>query len=331
MKFRTPVEVKGPTKRIEHHHKLMFLGSCFSDNIGACFSELKFQTCINPHGVMYNPVSDADCLRALMQQEEPSEDVLVNQNGLWHSLMHHGRFSSFEKLELLSNIEEQTKKGHEFLKEADFLFLTFGTSWVYEWKENGQIISNCHKIPAAAFNRYRLEVDEIVEIYKKLLVELYSINPQLKIVFTVSPVRHLKDGAHENQLSKSVLHLAVYQLCRMFEKCDYFPSYELIQDELRDYRFYDADMVHINQTGIDYVWEKIHESWVSDEAKKIIKDVSQINRAVAHKPFNPTDSNYLDFIKTTIDKMTLLQQSYPYVDLRKELRRLSEIMDNNED
>lgn len=331
MKFSTPVDVKHPGKKIEHHDKLMFLGSCFSDNIGAYFSQYKFQTCINPFGVIYNPVSDAECLSALIQERDVPEDMLTQDKGQWHSMLHHGRFSSFEKLDLLNNIEEQTKLGHDFLKDANVLFLTFGTSWVYEWKENGQIVSNCHKLPATAFSRYRLEVDEIVTLYKNLLVELRSLNPDLRIVFTVSPVRHFKDGAHENQLSKAVLHLAVDQLCRMFERCDYFPSYELILDELRDYRFFEADMMHVNRLGTDFIWEKLSEHCLSNEAIKRIKEIIQINKAVAHKPYNPTDSNYLDFIKSTIDKITTLQHSYAYVDMRQELKRLSEIMNSNED
>lgn len=326
MNFRTPVTISAPSAKIEHAHALMFLGSCFSESIGDRFLDLKFQTSINPFGTIYNPISVSNALKSLLYPEDIDENMLVEHDGMWHSFLHHGKFSTLEKQDLINNLLDSAQKGNEALLSADWLFITFGTSWVYEWTKNGQIVSNCHKFPAVSFNRYRLDIDEIVTLYKELLVQLFSSNPKLQVVFTVSPVRHLKDGAHENQLSKSVLLLAVDQLCQYFDKCQYFPSYELILDDLRDYRFYKTDMIHISDSGVDYVWERLSEKWFSDKTGALIKDLGQIIKAAAHRPFNPKDPKHLSFVKNTIDKITRLQQSYPYLKMNQELNMLTKMI-----
>ncbi len=201
------------------------------------------------------------------------------------------------------------------LKEADCLFVTFGTSWVYELLSSGTIVSNCHKLPAKDFNRYRLNVDEIVSIYKDLLVELLVFNPNIKIVFTVSPIRHWKDGAHGNQLSKGTLLLAVDQLTELFDQVSYFPSYEIVMDELRDYRFYSEDMLHMSDVAIKYIWQRFSDTYLSEESKQIQKQVAKFILAANHRPFNVSSDSHQIFIKSSLSKIQEFLRMNPMVDM----------------
>ncbi|MFB6319025.1 GSCFA domain-containing protein [Saccharicrinis sp. FJH54] len=324
MELSTKVTIHEPVLRLEHYHPVMFLGSCFATSIGHRFIKGKFPSVVNPFGVIYNPYSVASATGFLISDDPIPETALVEHDGLWHSFYHHSTFSAETKSALLQKIEEERLRASEFLKSAEWLFITFGTSWVFEHQQTGLIVSNCHKIPSVQFNRYRLNQDEIVSQYKDLLVKLNVFNPALKVVFTVSPVRHWKDGAHGNQLSKAVLLLAVEQLCEWFDSASYFPSYEIVMDELRDYRFYASDMFHMNEQAVEYIWQRFAEKWLSREAVQLVKKVEDIIKAVEHKPFNPNSEAYIAFLENVLQKAHDLENRFPHLDFYAEKRILND-------
>ena len=323
MELFTKITISEPLQRLEHHDPVMFLGSCFATSVGERFVKSKFPSVINPFGVIYNPYSVASALGFLISDDPVPESALVEHDGRWHSFYHHSTFSAETKEACLQKIEEERSGASDFLKSAEWLFLTFGTSWVFEHQQTGLVVSNCHKIPSSQFNRYRLNQDEIVAQYKDLLVKLNVFNPALKIVFTVSPVRHWKDGAHGNQLSKAVLLLAIEQLCEWFDSASYFPSYEIVMDELRDYRFYASDMLHMNEQTVEYIWQRFSDKWLSRDAHHLVKKVEEVIKAVEHKPFNPDSNTYISFLENVLQKTHDLENRYPHLDFYAEKRILN--------
>ncbi|RZT92475.1 GSCFA family protein [Ancylomarina subtilis] len=317
--FRTKVEIPKSKFDFSYKHKALMMGSCFVENIGAKLKSVKYQIDVNPFGVIYNPVSVCSSLKLLMQERQFVEDDLNFHNNLWFSFYHHSKFSNTNLDTCLFNINEGIKTSSQNLREADYLFITFGTAWVYELLSSGKIVSNCHKLPAKDFNRYRLNVDEIVSIYKDLLVELLVFNPKIKIVFTVSPIRHWKDGANGNQLSKATLLLAVEQLTELFEQVSYFPSYEIVMDELRDYRFYSEDMLHISEPAIKYIWQRFSDTYFSEASKQIQKQVEKFILAANHRPFNVGSDSHQAFIKSSLAKIHEFLRVNPFVEMSDEI------------
>ena len=239
--------------------------------------------------------------------------------GLFHSFDHHSRFSALTAEACLNQINTRLESSALFLRQCKRLIVTWGTSWVYREKESGTIVGNCHKLPERYFIRQRLTVEEIVDDWKSLLQELKDINPELKILFTVSPIRHWKDGAHGNQLSKAALLLAIDELNSLFpEQTSYFPSYEIMMDELRDYRFYADDMLHPSVQAIDYIWEQFVTNELDTESQNILKDCLEIQKAMAHKPFNPDSEAYRKFILQTLLKIDRLNEKMTFFDYSKE-------------
>lgn len=311
MQLQTIVKVDKPSFQVDYTTKLMLLGSCFVENIGARLEYFKFQTEINPCGIVYNPCSVAETLDMLLTERQFHESDLLQHNGKWVSLSHHGSFSAVRAEDCLSNINNRLANACAYLKKTDVLVITWGTAWVYRFRRTGQIVSNCHKFPASDFERFCLEVDEIVDIYTVLLRRLWQLNPEMKIVFTVSPVRHWKDGAHGNQLSKAVLLLAIDRLQRLYESVVYFPSYEIVMDELRDYRFYGEDMLHLGGQGIEYIWEKFSDSYIFPETRMWMKKVDKLNRILQHRPFDAdSDDTRRLYARTQQELQALLRQIY---------------------
>lgn len=320
--FRTEVEVKSSEYFINHRTPVMFLGSCFADNVGAMMVEKKFPVLINPFGVIYNPMSVKQSLDILINKNEFTKHDLYKFNEQWISFYHHSRFSSPDLNRILEKINKNKEEGASFLKKTNFLFITFGTSWVYEWKETGEIVSNCHKIPAKYFNRRMLTPDEIKNAWGKIIEKLASRFSGLKLIFTVSPVRHWKDGAEGNMVSKSVLLYAIHKLREKYSGIDYFPSYEILMDDLRDYRFYGDDMIHLNTTAVNYIWQKFDQRFFNDETRRVLKKVDEINRAVAHKPFRPGSKDHLLFVERTLQKINQLESEFPSLDFSEEKQQL---------
>jgi len=276
--FRTEVKIEKSNFRVDYETSMLFVGSCFSDNIGGLLQRLKFPVMLNPFGVLYNPVSIARSISFIVKKTMMEEDSLIFHNNLWHSFNFHGSFSGVDKREVLQRCNDSILRSYDYLKNAQYLFVTFGTAWVFELARNNQIVSNCHKLPSKEFNRYRLSVATIVSVWSNLILLLQEFNPKLKIIFTVSPVRHLKDGARENQLSKSTLMLAIDEIIKLYTEAQvaYFPAYEIVNDELRDYRFYASDMVHVSDLGVQFIFERFKESFLSPSTVECVKDIESI-------------------------------------------------------
>ena len=318
--YFTEIEIDKYSWRIGYSDKVLFMGSCFTENIGEKMDELKFQTCVNPFGIIYNPMSVASGLRKLIERKRYTKADLFEQSGSWGSYDFHSRHSGNSAEETLAKMNEQVETGHSFLKQADYLIITFGTAWVFDLKSNGGLVANCHKFPASDFRRYRLSQEQIVGEFRDLLTGLWKFNPNLKLLFTVSPIRHLKDGAHGNQLSKSTLILAVDRLVNDFgkQRCDYFPSYEIVMDELRDYRFYAADLVHLTPVAIDHIWSKFKENLVDEKAGQLMNRILKLRKAIQHRPFRRNRSEYEDFLTKNISQIEELTINFPYLNLEKE-------------
>jgi hypothetical protein len=305
---------------MDYSKSMMLFGSCFSENIGQKLLDLKFDVDMNPFGILYNPESIANSLRILLEKRVFTEGDLFQDQGLWNSFCHHSRFSDVDLEVALKKINSRISSSHEFLKKADFLVITFGTSWVYELRETGQIVSNCHKIPADEFKRFRLEVSHITNVSRELLEQIRRFNPDLKVIFTVSPIRHWKDGAVENQLSKATLLLAIDQLLKGFENqdCAYFPSYELMMDELRDYRFYAEDMLHISPVAVDYIFERFSKVLITKESQYISKKVVNVLKAFEHRPVNPNTIEFRKFAQQNLLQIKQLTTQFPSLNFTQE-------------
>ncbi|MGQ7868346.1 GSCFA domain-containing protein [Sunxiuqinia sp. sy24] len=318
--YFTEVKIKDLGWEIDHQSKLMMAGSCFTENIGRQMQRLKFQVDINPFGILYNPQSLAKSLRLLMDAKKYTADDLFEHQGVWHSFDHHSRFSSSDQQQALEGINRQMAQSAAHLKTSDFLILSMGTAWIYELKRTGEIVSNCHKLPAADFKRLRLTPGEIVEEYRELILALWKFNPKLKILFTVSPIRHWKDGAVENQLSKATLLLAIDRLITGFgeEQCAYFPSYEIVMDELRDYRFYAPDMLHISDQAVAHIWQRFASKLLSKESLEINKKVLKIVKAREHRPQNTDSQAYEKFLLYNLNEINNLLKFFPFLNLESE-------------
>lgn len=303
---------------IQHQDKLLLAGSCFTENIGAKLKQHKFPVLENPNGILFNPISIAKSVHGYIDNKQYTGDDLFYQNESWNSWQHHSRFSYPDKDKCLSSINQSQQAAHQFILKANWLFVTVGSAFVYELN-NGEVVANCHKVPTDKFSKKLLGVEEIVAALEGMLDRLMLVNPTLKIIFTISPVRHLRDGFVENNRSKSTLVQAVHQLTDARENVFYFPAYELVIDDLRDYRFYAEDMVHPNYAATGYVWEKFVTACIDEAAQKLMKEINIINAARSHKPFNPSSEQHKKFLQSNLDRVVQLQRQYPYIDFEAEM------------
>jgi hypothetical protein len=295
------------------------MGSCFAENLGERMKQLKFNIILNPFGIVYHPDPAAYQLSRIISGKTYTASELHHNNELWHSFDHHGRFSHTDISTCLAQINTELKRAHRELVRSEWLFITFGSAWAYRLKRSGQIVANCHKFPASDFERIRYDVDEIYDIWMETIA---ALNSAIKIVFTVSPIRHLRDGAHENQLSKSTLLLAVDKLNRETENTKYFPAYEIILDELRDYRFYNEDMIHPNIVATNYMWQRFCENYMTENTLQIMKTVEDIVKAAAHRPLHQT-SGLRKFAADYLEKISKLNLKYPILDFTEEIESIS--------
>lgn len=319
MEFRTKVELPVGTDEIRHTDRLMLWGSCFAESIGKLLSDNKFACDINPFGVLYNPLSIAEAIEETVAQKVYTEADVRFDRGMWYSLMHHSTFSAPDKDACIRQINEQIQQAGTHLRRTDQLLMTWGTARVYRWKEDGRIVGNCHKLPEKLFERNLLEAEEIVERYGRLLPRLKALNPDMKIIFTVSPIRHAKDGMHGNQLNKAVLLIAIEKLCRLFPFCHYFPSYEIMMDELRDYRFYADDMLHPSPLAVKYIWECFCQTYFRSPTLQVMKEWENIQKGLAHRPFNEESEAYHTFLSQILLKIERLKEKLPYLDVQNEI------------
>ena len=365
MQFTTPVNIK-PNKTIDHNSRIVMLGSCFAENIGKKLIECGFNVVMNPMGILYNPISIHNALTRIIENREFTEDELFYHNGLWASFMHHGSFSHTDKNEALKMMNERLHEGHEQLKNATHLIITFGSAEVYE--HNNNVVSNCHKLPSRQFTHRLLSINEIIDIYKTRdtrheirdttqycppvlggravggggqtnncppilggraerrglslatknylpVLEEQAIGgggQKLSTIFTISPVRYLSEGAHHGQINKSTLLLATEQICKE-TGADYFPSYEIMMDELRDYRYYATDMIHPSDVAIDYIFERFTDTYLTNEAIRIAEEIKKIKKSLAHRPLHPDSEEYQNFKKKLSQQIAAIAQKYPNV------------------
>ena len=320
MNLITPVELPAQIPGITHAQRLLLLGSCFAQNIGTLLTDNRFRADVNPFGILYNPLSISTALRQIVSGRMYTESDLFAFRECWHSPMHHGSFSSPSPTETLQRINTRLQEAHRHWDDTDWLLITFGTAYVYQQHDTQRIVANCHKLPEKQFTRRRLTVEEIVTEYTALLCELRASCPQLKVLFTVSPIRHLRDGLHANQLSKATLLLAIDRLREAFpQTVYYFPSYEIVLDELRDYRFYADDMLHPSPLAVSYLWERFATALFSQETQRIMHQCEDLRRAIAHKPFHPESEAHNRFLGQIVLKIEQLNQKYPYLDLPNEI------------
>ncbi len=326
MKFHYEFDVKKLQQQINHQHKLLLVGSCFTENIGEKLQKHKFTVLENPHGILFNPVSVAEAVTQYVEHTVYTTDKLFQYNEAWHSWQHHSRFSGLDAEQCLAKINTSNAQAHAYLKEADYLLITLGSSWVYTLTEKavnakqGSVAANNHKAPADWFYRRLMSVEEALGVLDNMLHRLFLFNSKLQIIFTISPVRHLREGVVDNNRSKAVLIQAVHHLVEKFNKLYYFPAYELVMDDLRDYRFYAEDLVHPNYHATQYVWEKFTAACMSNETRALMKEIAEINIACQHKPFNAHTVQHRKFLHTYAEKVEELQRRFPFLDMTDELQ-----------
>ena len=324
MQFRTEIDIKKSGISLPHSEEVVLLGSCFADNMGEKLKSSKFHVLCNPFGVLYNPMSIAwQIERSLNQQHFTAEsEELFQDTEVYHSWMHHTSFSASSATEITEKINVALDETYNALKTAKTLIITFGTAIIYQLKHDGRLVANCHKQNDNMFTRRMLSVDEITKRWTGVCLKLHSLNPGLQVIFTVSPVRHKRDGFHANQLSKATLLLAVEHTLESLGdtlKADYFPSYEIMMDELRDYRFYADVMIHPSSTAVEYIWERFADTYISDEDMKIIKSCIDIKNGLSHRANNPASESYLQFLTTINHNIIELKNKCPYLDMESEL------------
>ncbi len=314
-----------PGKTIEYTHPVLLTGSCFTEHIGHKMADMKLNVLQNPNGILFDPVSIAESIRSYIKPYFYSEKDLFQLNDLWHSWRHHSRFSTTDQQACLQQINEMQEQAHHFLGSAQWLIITLGTAWSYQLNhasggvEPGKVVANCHKAPAQWFNKHLLAIEEIVTVLDNCLHHLFYFNPNIEVIFTVSPVRHIKDGIVENNRSKARLLESVHHLVNKFDRLHYFPAYELVVDVLRDYRFYEADLVHPNTMATNYVFEEFTAQWMSEQTRTIAAKVEKLVTAAQHKSFHMHSPAHQQFVQAQIKNIHELKAEYPFLHLDHEL------------
>ena len=332
MQFQLPINIKQPENRIGYRDKIMLIGSCFTEHIGNSLNEVKFSTLQNPNGILFDPRSVCNSLVSYIENKQYKKEDLFYLNEIWNSWEHHSRFSNIDPENSLEAINESQKQAHAFLKNADWLIITLGSSFSYKLTDEadkassskGEGVANCHRAPSQWFNKYLLTIDEIISLLDSVYHRLKQFNSKLKIIFTISPVRHIRDGVIENNRSKARLIEAVHHMVNKFPGLYYFPAYELVIDVLRDYRFYDIDMVHPNYPATEFVMEKFKENFIDEESQQLMEEVRKIVIAKKHKAFQPETNAHKSFLKAHLDKAKELQAKFKFIDFKEEIKYFQE-------
>jgi GSCFA family len=319
MNFFTNIDIKPLPAPITYYHKIMMIGSCFTEHIGGSLQELKFQTLQNPNGILFETASVCRNLVSYKQKQQYAAGDLFYYNELWQSWNHHSRFSHPQQDVCVANINASQTAAFEFLQQADWLIITLGSSFAYKLYETGQLVANCHKAPGKWFEKILLPIDEQVSMLDNTMHQLFHFNPKLKIIFTISPVRHLRDGVVENNRSKARLLETVHHLVNKFDRLFYFPAYELVIDVLRDYRFYDIDLAHPNYAATQFVMEKFQDFAFDQATLELSKEIRQLVIAKNHKPFHPASEQHQHFLKQHAAKAKTILKDHPHLNLADEL------------
>jgi len=317
MNLLTKIPLSKANNQIDYSSRLLLMGSCFSENIGAKLSHYKFQGLQNPFGILFHPLAIEKLIQKAVTQETFNEGIVFQANEQWHCFDAHSCISNPSKEQLVVDLNTGLDQTAEQLKVASHVIITLGTAWVYRNRDSGEIVANCHKVPQTNFTKELLSVDEVRESLKRITTLIQSVNSSTHVIFTVSPVRHLKDGFVENQRSKAHLISAIHQTIETSNfspRVSYFESYEIMMDELRDYRFYAKDMIHPNEIAIDYIWEKFVEVWINDSITDDMKKVDEVQRGLQHRPFNPESEAHQKFLTSLSKKIAYIRKAYPFMD-----------------
>ena len=321
MEFRTTVKTGENRSWLHHSDSVMLLGSCFSDNIGAKMHGALFNATVNPMGTLYNPMSIAHAVYRLIDNEPIAGQTLFMQGGVWNSFDFHSRHSLPDKQATIDRMNQRIELGHNALKSAQLLTVTLGTAIVYRLKATGEIVANCHKVPGHEFERQMAQVGEMVQVLDAMLTRLHEFNPGLRVIFTVSPIRHIADGLDTNSLSKARLRVAIQEaIDRHSDYCDYFPAYEIMMDDLRDYRFYASDMVHPSDVAVEYIWQAFQATYLDDRSALAVARCERIHKRLQHRPMSANRETVERFNNDTASVVRNLIKEYPYLALHPELK-----------
>ena len=313
MKFTTQIPIADSKSPIDYHSKIFGIGSCFAENMGAKFDFYKFQNHVNPFGIIFNLVSICKIIERVVTNKFFTDTDVFYYENRWHCFEVHSK-NSYENREiLLGNLNKILTETRIFLQQSTHIILTLGTSWVYENIDNEKVVANCYKLPQKQFVKKLISTEDTTDYIKKIIFLIQSINPKVNFIFTVSPVRHIKDGFFENNVSKGILMQAIFEVIKDDFAINYFPSYEIVIDELRDYRFFEADMLHPNQIAIDYIWERFYDTNIHTNAKEISKKVTNIQRLLLHRPLNLNEMDFNIFQKKIQDSIQNLRSSNPEI------------------
>jgi hypothetical protein len=323
MEFQLPITLAPLPQPIRYGEKILLTGSCFTEHIGDALSDWKFTTLLNPNGILFDASSVASSLISYIAPKRYVAEDLVFFNELWQSWQHHSHFSGTDEAAELDRINASQEKAHAFLREADWLIITLGSAFSYRLAEGLAPVANCHRAPGRNFVKHLLTIEEIVTALDSCLHQLFYFNPGLKVIFTVSPVRHIRDGVVENNRSKARLIESVHHLTNKFDRLFYFPAYELVIDVLRDYRFYDIDMVHPNYAATQFVLEKFVEYGIDEGSRQVLEEVKKLVVARRHRPLHPETSAHARFMQEQREKAVGLAAKYPFLDLSEEIRHFS--------
>lgn len=322
MKLQTQIAFTRARNQISYQSQLLILGSCFAENIGTKLEYYKFQTLRNPFGILYHPLAIEKLISRAINGDTYSEKDLFFVNERWHCFEAHSDLSDPSKEALLEKLNTALRHTHQQISKSTHIIVTLGTAWVYKHLAANSVVANCHKVPQKEFSKELLSVHEIVKSLEFTIKNIQTLNQKAQLVFTVSPVRHLKDGFVENQRSKAHLISAIHTVIDATALAtnvphEYFPAYELQMDELRDYRFYEADLVHPNPIAIAYIWEKFVEVWISANTHATLEKVAAVQKGLQHRPFNQESKQHKAFIRSLENKITYLQQEYPFMEFSK--------------
>lgn len=329
MELRTELKIKSFAQQIDLRDAVFLAGSCFTEHIGAQLAANKFSTCQNPHGILFNPVSVSAALEAYEQEKLYTESDLFYHNELYSSWWHHGRFSHTNAHAVLLMMNAETSHAHHFLKSAQWAIITLGSAWAYRLRKEApgyleaEAVANCHKVPAQHFIHYLLSYQQVCAHVQRIIKLLRQMQPGIRIIFTVSPVRHAREGLAENNRSKGLLLNAVHEAVEAHEGVFYFPAYELVIDDLRDYRFYADDLVHPNYQATRYVWQKFTDACINEASQKLMKEIAEIRTAFHHRPLHATTTHHHRFLQAYLQKTLALASAHPHLDFKAELERFA--------
>ena len=319
MKWMADIDIKGPAIKINYNQSLFLIGSCFTEHIGNRLADYKFPILQNPNGILFDPVSVCNSLQSYMNAKSYTAEDLFYLNDLWQSWQHHSMFSGMDQQAVLNTINQSQKQAHQFLKKANWMIITLGSSCSYKLVNGGTPVANCHRAPPQYFIKQLVEISEIANRLDDTIIQLKAFNSDLKIIFTISPVRHLRDGVIDNNRSKARLIEAVHQVEQHFDHCYYFPAYELVIDVLRDYRFYDIDLAHPNYAATEFVFEKFKEHYIENKSLEQMDDIKKMVNAYRHRPFNPLTNSHQSFLNASLTKARQLQQQLPNLDFSEQI------------